>query len=38
MRLSLAQVEASASRLFPDLRVEQIRAELLLERSQKSLG
>ncbi len=37
MRLNLAQVEASAKRLFPDLSVEQVLAELLLERAQKNL-
>jgi hypothetical protein len=37
MSVNLAQVEASAKRLFPDLSVEQVLAELLLERAQKNL-
>ena len=37
MSMNLAQVEASAKRLFPDLSVEQVLAELLLERAQKNL-
>ena len=36
MSVNLAQVEASAKRLFPDLSVEQVLAELLLERAQKN--
>ena len=34
--MNLAQVEASAKRLFPDLSVEQVLAELLLARAQKN--
>jgi hypothetical protein len=37
MRMNLAQVEASTKRLFPDLSVEQVLAELLPERAQKNL-
>jgi hypothetical protein len=37
MSINLAQVEVSAKRLFPDLNVEQVLAELLLERAQKNL-
>jgi len=34
---SMAMVETSARRLFPDLSLDQVLAELLLERAQKNL-
>ena len=37
MSINSVRVEASAKRLFPDLSVEQVLAELLLERAQKNL-
>ena len=35
--ISTASLEASAQRLFPNLSLDQVMAELLLERAQKNL-